>query len=123
MACDFLFAPTRVEVVRPDSTPAVTNAVVPVGLAPTNATPPAANYPERVSGNVPEFNASHVSTIAVDSVRDESHCSAITADSVCDPQPHLDCLDSGPMGVVPHNNPKLAQGRCSVPPVVHPKIS
>jgi hypothetical protein len=59
----------------------------------------------------------------VDSVHDESYCSAITADSVHDPQPHLDCLDNGPMGVVPHNNPKLAQGRDNSSRSTHSCIS
>jgi hypothetical protein len=112
---------------RPPGLDPATNAEVPfIGSTPTNAAPSAACNPEGASDNAPEFNTSHLSAITADGVHNESHCSAISADSVHEPQLpqlHLHCPDSEPKRSVTHNNPKLAQGRCSVPPVVHPKIS
>jgi hypothetical protein len=92
MVFNYLCAHTRVEVVYPDLTTAITNAAVPTGSTPTNAHPTAANSPVGANDNVPEFiDIYHMSSITVDGVHDYSHCSVFTANSEHDPQLlHLD---------------------------------
>jgi hypothetical protein len=84
MANNYGCAPARVEVPSPGLTTANTNAAVPTGSTPTNAHL-MASYSPMANGNVPEFNASHMSSITADGVHDYSHWSAITAGSEHDP--------------------------------------
>jgi hypothetical protein len=83
MANNYVCAPTRVEVPSQGLTTATTNAAVPTGWTPTNAHPMASCSPmgANANDNVPEFNASHMSSITADGVHDYSDCSAATANS------------------------------------------
>jgi hypothetical protein len=114
---------TSTEVPFQGLTPGTNDTAVPCqGSTPANVAHSAVDNSEGANDNVSEFNGTHLSAITVNG-DDESHLSAITADSVHEAQPHLFSTETDPTGMYfPNATPQLAMEWCRVPPVADPRV-